>query len=207
MPSLKLPKHLGAILIPDCTLFPHGALPLHIFEDRYRQMLDEALEGDCLFCVGRLTRKESLPLEDCTAEIGTAGLIRASREQSDGHSDLILHGICRVRFAEWLPDKPYPFSRIEPLSSQLMSGEEVAREAQRLREAVESILLGFPDGVVLQVQALLERATDPSIMSDAVAQQFVHDSDLRQELLEEPDISKRIDVIITHLHSLRRGEI
>jgi hypothetical protein len=88
-----------------------------------------------------------------------------------------------------------------------MSGEEVAREAQRLREAVESILLGFPDGVVLQVQALLERATDPSIMSDAVAQQFVHDSDLRQELLEEPDISKRIDVLITHLHSLRRGEI
>lgn len=169
-------------------------------------MLDEALEGDCLFCVGRLLKEETTNFKDCAAEIGTAGLIRASREQSDGRSDLILHGVCRVRFVEWIPEKPYPFARIEPLVSRPLGEQEAIREGQRLREAVESVLLGFPDDVVAQVQALLDRATEPTIMCDAVAQQFVHDTNLRQELLEEPEVAKRIEVIINHLHSLRRGE-
>ena len=39
------------MLLPDCTLFPHGGLPLHIFEPRYRQMLDDALEDSCFFAV------------------------------------------------------------------------------------------------------------------------------------------------------------
>lgn len=197
---------MGAILLPDCTLFPHGALPLHIFEDRYRQMLSEALEGDCLFCVGRLTSEETPEYHDCTAEIGTAGLIRTSREQPDGRSDLILHGVCRVRFTEWLPGKAYPFSRIEPVPSLPLREKDATTESRRLRNAVESVLLGFPDKIVKQVEALLDRATEPTIMSDVVAQQFVQDSELRHSLLGEPDVSKRIDLIVDHLRSLRSGE-
>lgn len=205
MASLHLPERLGAILLPDCTLFPHGALPLHIFEPRYRKMLDEALEGDCLFCVGRLTSEETPDYPECTANIGTAGLIRASREQSDGTSDLILHGVCRVRFAEWLPGKPYPFVRIEPIPSEPLAEGVAIAESERLREAVEAVLLGFPQDVITQVQDLLNRATEPTIMSDAIAQQFVHDSELRQQLLEEANVTKRIDTIVDHLNSLRSG--
>ncbi len=197
---------MGAILLPDCTLFPHGALPLHIFEERYRRMLSEALEGDCLFCVGSLTSEESTNLGECTAPIGTASLIRASREHPDGRSDLILHGVCRVRFCEWLPGKPYPFARIEPLVSVNLPEKESIRQAKRLREVVERVLLGFPKEVITQVRDLLDRATDPPIMADAVAQQFVHDPALRRELLEEPDVASRIDLLIDHLRNLRSGK-
>ena len=203
--SLQLPEFLGAILLPDCTLFPHGALPLHIFEDRYRQMLTDSLEGDCLFCVGRLLRSESPDFASCTAQTGTAGLIRASREKPDGCSDLILHGVCRVRFCEWLPERPYPFARIEPVLNRTLPELEAQQLSRRLRDAVEAILLGFPEQVVKQVEDLLDRAPDPAIMSDAVAQQFVHDSAVRQELLEETDVARRVDTIIDHLHTLRSG--
>lgn len=206
MTALHLPERIGAILLPDCTLFPHGALPLHIFEDRYRRMLNDALEGDCIFSVGRLVRDESEDLGYCTAPIGTAGLIRASREQPDGRSNLILHGICRVRFCEWLPDNPYPFARIEPVHSLDLSVEDSSRQTRRLREAVEMVLLDFPERIIKQVRDLLDRATDPPIMADAIAQQFVHDSALRQTLLEEPDVGARIDLLVEHLRSLRTGE-
>ena len=42
MPIIQLPDRCGVMLLPDCTLFPHGGLPLYIFEPRYRAMLEEA---------------------------------------------------------------------------------------------------------------------------------------------------------------------
>jgi len=45
MSALHIPEQCGVILLPDCTLFPHGGLPLHIFEPRYRKMLEDAIEG------------------------------------------------------------------------------------------------------------------------------------------------------------------
>ena len=72
------------MLLPDCTLFPHGGLPLFIFEPRYRKMLEEALEGDCFFAVGKLLGEEKGDPENFVAPVGTIGLVRASREQDDG---------------------------------------------------------------------------------------------------------------------------
>lgn len=206
MAPLQIPDRLGAILLPGSTLFPHGAQPLHIFEPRYRQMLDEAIEGDCIFCMGTLTCAETPDPAACVSGIGTAGLIRASREHEDGRSNLLLHGLCRVRFIEWLADKPYPYARIVPVYSQPLDDKTSDAESRRLREAVESILLGFTDDLVSQVRELLDRAPDPDIMSDAVSQRFVEDPALRQKLLEEQDISRRIDYIIDHLRTLRSGE-
>ena len=169
-------------------------------------MLTEALEGDCLFCVGRLTGAEVPEVASGTAPVGTAGLIRASREQPDGRSELILHGVCRVSFTEWLTDKPYPYASISPIPSPPLTEAQSASETRRLREAVEATLLGFPDEVVSQVRELLERSPDPAVLSDAVSQQFVQDSDLRQTLLEELDVTQRIDTIIAHLRTLRSQE-
>ena len=194
------------MLLPDCTLFPHGALPLHIFEPRYQQMLTEALEGDCMFCIARLTGTEVPDLASCSAPVGTVGLIRASREQPDGRSELILHGVCRVTFTEWLPGKPYPLASISPIPSPPLDQQASVGEARRLRDAVEAVLLGFPEEVVRQVRELLDRAADPAVMSDAISQQFVQDSDLRQALLEEPEVTRRIDTIIAHLRTLRSLE-
>ena len=206
MAPLQLPEKLGAILLPGSPLFPQGALPLHIFEPRYRQMLGEAVETDCMFCVGTLTGSEVPDCASCAAEIGTAGLIRASREHEDGHSNLLLHGLCRVRFTEWLPGKPYPYARILPIASEPLEEDQGTSEAQRLRDAVEAFLLGFSDDLISQVRELVDRAPDPSIMSDAIAQKFVEDSALRQSLLEELDVSSRIDLIIEHLRILRSGD-
>jgi Lon protease-like protein len=179
---------------------------LHVFEIRYREMLAEALEGDCLFGVARLTAEESPDLAACVAPVGTVGLIRASREKGDGRSDLLLHGVCRVQFLEWLAEKPYPFARIKPLDSRPLTKEDAPGETQRLRMAVEGILLGLPDEIVNQIRDLLDRAAEPAVMADAIAQQFVHDPDLRQALLEETDVARRIDQLVAYLATLRSAD-
>jgi Lon protease-like protein len=187
------------MLLPDCTLFPHGGLPLRIFEPRYRKMLEDALEGDFIFSVARLIRNETPDPAGCTAAIGTIGLVRASREQRDGTSQLLLHGVMRVRFTEWHDEHSYPFASIEPVVS-IFSPENLALAAMKtLRGAVEDAIRPLPEEVKLGVFALLDSADGPELMTDIVCQQFIHDPDLRQNLLEMESVGARIPVICEYL--------
>lgn len=193
------------MLLPDCTLFPHGGLPLHIFEPRYRKMLAEVIEGDCFFAVARLTGDETEDPAECTAEVGTIGLVRASHEQPDGTSQLLLHGVLRVRFTEWHADRGYPYASIEPVVS-VFSPENQAQAAMKtLRGAVEDAIRALPDEVQAGVFALLDRADGPDLMTDIICQQFIHEPNLRQALLETESVGARIPVICQYLHIASRA--
>jgi Lon protease-like protein len=199
MAALNIPEFSGVMLLPDCTLFPHGALPLHIFESRYQVMLENALEGDCLFCVTRLIADEGPKLANCAAPVGTIGLIRASREQDSGTSDLILHGVIRVRFDYWVDTWPYPFAHITPLASIGASSPETTALVGPLREAVRHAVAGFPVEIGEAVDALMQRADDPVILADIVSQQFLRDPDERQLVLEIEAVAERINYLLAFL--------
>ncbi len=187
------------MLLPDCTLFPHGGLPLFIFEPRYRRMLEDALEGDCFFAVGRLTGEETGDPALDVAPVGTIGLVRASREQEDGTSQLLIHGVMRVRFAEWHDERDYPFASIEPVVSFFKPEEQATAAVKTLRGAVEDAVKHLPQEVQDGVFALLDRADDPGLMTDIICQQFIHDPNLRQRLLEMDSVGDRIPVICEFL--------
>lgn len=199
--SLTVPNRAGAILLGNTTLFPHGAFPLHIFEPRYRQMLDEALEGDCMFCVGNVI-DDSDNYHESVAKIGTIGLIRTSREEETGTSNLLLHGVVRVRFDEWITgEKPYPYARISPLLTTTLSNGEEAALRPRLQRAVENLALEFPPEVQKHLQLLFQKAPDLSLLTDVLSQQFVHEAGLRQQLLETTELRERVDRLATYLES------
>lgn len=199
MPTIHLPERCGVMLLPDCTLFPHGGLPLHIFEPRYRRMLEDALEGDCFFAVARLTGEETADPAACTVPVGTIGLVRASHEQEDGTSQLLLHGVMRMRFTEWHDECPYPFASVEPVISFFTPAEQAAAAMKTLRGSVEDAIRPLPEAVKEGVFSLLDRADDPALMTDIVCQQFIHEPDLRQSLLEMESVGARIPVICEYL--------
>ncbi|MGC6565308.1 MAG: LON peptidase substrate-binding domain-containing protein [Akkermansiaceae bacterium] len=200
MDSLKIPEKCGVILLPDTVLFPHGALPLHIFEPRYRQMLAEAIEGNCLFCVGNLGKSHGDDPERHAAPVGTLGLIRASREAEDGTSNLILHGIIRVYFEKWHEgEKAYPLASVRPVIDTTLPKSEEEKYLERLRRAMNRALSGFPKEVTDQLNDTLERAGDSATSSDAIAQQLIHDTNDRQYLLETAEVRKRLDFLIQFL--------
>jgi uncharacterized protein len=203
MKGLNLPQKCGVMLLPDCTLFPQGGLPLFIFEERYRLMLAEALAGDCIFAVGRVCvdgEKETI------SPVGTAGLIRASREREDGTSELLLHGVIRVRFNEWLDDSPFPCALIEPVLSKQMDGRKGEAAMATLRGTVEDGVAHLPEEVRVGVTTLLDQAEEPGLMADLVAQQFVHEPKLRQRLLETISPGERISLICGFFEKLKGGE-
>jgi hypothetical protein len=60
----------------------------------------------------------------------------------------------------------------------------------------------LPEEVQSGVFGLLDRADDPGLMSDIICQQFIHEADLRQRLLEMDSVGDRIPVICQYLGGL-----
>jgi len=94
------------------VLFPHAALPLHIFEPRYQALMHDCLEGDRRFGVVLIERGSEVGGGDQRAALGTRGLITKAAELPDGRWLLVVRGECVVEVEEWLPDDPYPVALV-----------------------------------------------------------------------------------------------
>lgn len=199
MSSLEIPETCGAMLLPDCTLFPHGGLPLRIFEPRYRQMLAESLAGSCFFAIARLVGEETEDPADCVSPIGTIGLVRASREMDDGTSNLLLHGVIRVRFVEWLGGNDYPTTRIRPLPQIFEPESQAASALEALREAAGHATADLPGEVRDAFDSMADGIDDPAILADVLSQQFIHDPEERYELLSMESVAARVAWLCSRL--------
>ena len=99
--------------------FPHALLPLYIFEERYREMLEYALTRHRMFAVALLKpQRTQWHSHDDFFQIAGVGLIRACVGRGDGTSNLILQGLERVRFNGFEQEMPFPIAAIEPLESE-----------------------------------------------------------------------------------------
>lgn len=204
MSGVNIPEVCGAIILPETVLFPHGALPLHIFEPRYRKMLEDALESHCMICVASAIadEEEGVSPKEFTHPIGTVGLIRTSREMEDGRSNMVLHGIHRVQFRSWKTSTLYPTAEIAPIDSSPMPFDEAPLRVSQLRDEINTVLSGFPTDVKQQINGLLDQTKgQPAILADAVAQQFVNDTELRLKLLSETIVSNRFDMLSEFLQT------
>jgi Lon protease-like protein len=194
-----LPEQAPVMPLPGALLFPHALLPLHIFEPRYREMLDHVLAHERMFCVA-LVRPERREWkgENDFFNVATIGLIRACVGRGDGTSNLILQGLQRVRFTSFTRLHPFPVAEIEPLQSQ----SEITVETEALGAKVLELygrfkILGrkLPDKIDRYVTGM----TDLAMLADLMASTFIVDPLRRQQILEELDLNARLRLIIQYL--------
>src|ERR1043165_5773918 len=138
--SRILPDHVPVMPLPGALLFPHSLLPLYIFERRYQQMLEHALNNHRIFSVALV--KPELTEWESTADffhVAGVGLIRACVGRGDGTSNLILQGLERVRFTSFAQDSPFPIATIEPLESDSETSVETEALAAKVLELYSKV--------------------------------------------------------------------
>jgi Lon protease-like protein len=192
---IPLPPTLPVMALSGVTLFPNALLPLHIFEPRYRQMLEKVLTGDRIFAVG-MVRPDSG--EESIFPVAGAGLVRACVGQPDGTSQLILQGLGRVRFDGFEQTEPYLVGRAAPLETVV--DDEAACHA--LRAELQEICTGLVSrGVELPetFTKAVGEMHDPATLGDMFAQHLVRDPLAAQEILAEPQLSTRLRKLVLTL--------
>lgn len=204
----NIPNTLPVMVLGGATLFPHSYMPLFIFEQRYRDMLQYALQNERMFCIGNaLPEIDSDANSDPVHHITTAGLVRACVTHDDGTSHLMLSGIQRVEIQGWEQAGPFRIATVTPrpcfhsdesysrtLALQLIDlGSQMCGEGQPMSEPMREHLRGIKD---------------PAAIADVVAHTFVTDPEGRQQLLEIEDVSERLGHLVKHLtHRITSGEI
>ncbi len=100
------------------VLFPEQILPLHIFEDRYRTMVEEIIDDDREFGVVLIERGSEVGGGDTRKSIGTLAEIIDSEKSNDGRWLLITKGTKRIETSRWLEDSPYPRAEVSFLDEE-----------------------------------------------------------------------------------------
>lgn len=197
--NVTLPQTVPVMPLPGVLLFPNALLPLHIFEPRFREMLDFALRADRMLCVA-LVRPERHHWRTSADffEVSSVGLIRACVGRSDGTSDLILQGLQRVRFTGFTQEAPYPIAQIKPLKTRTKLTVETDALAAKVLEFYQQLKASGRE-LPEKVDRYLNEMGDPEMLADLIASTFISDATRRQQLLEELDLDTRLRLVIQYL--------
>ena len=198
--AVDLPDEVPVMPLPGAVLFPHALLPLYIFESRYRDMLEHALQRDRVFSVTLI--KPSCPewrAPEDFFHFATVGLIRACVGRDDGTSNLVLQGLHRVRFSSFQQETPFPIARIDIIESR---NDTATVETEALGEKVLELyrkLKRAERRLPPKVDRYLAQLGDLEMLADLVASTFVDDPLRRQRMLEESSLNQRLRLLITYL--------
>ena len=95
--------------------FPFSVIPLRVFEDRYRRLLEDVTAADGRFGVVLIERGFEVGGGDVRFDIGTLAEIRTTQDIEDGQLAVIAVGLKRIRIDRWLPEDPYPMAEVTVL--------------------------------------------------------------------------------------------
>lgn len=197
--SASLPAQVPVMPLPGALLFPHALLPLYIFEERYREMLEHALNHHRMFSVA-LIKPECTEWESPSDffHVAGVGLIRACVGRSDGTSNLILQGLERVRFTGFDQETPFPIATIEPLESEGSSSVETEALAAKVLELYSKLRTKGRE-LPKKVDRYLSDLNDMEMLADLMASTFINDPLRRQQVLEELVLNQRLRLLIQYL--------
>jgi ATP-dependent Lon protease len=175
------------------VLFPGVPLPLHIFEPRYRQMLEDIRAGNNLFCVAYFdaaTAEKDLP---SVGQVGSVAEVTDVQVFPDGRSNILTVGVIRYRLESYVETSaPYLVSRVSYFEDEEEDGPELSESAREVADTFTRIAQAVR--TINDERATLPDISDtePQRLSFLVAAAMEIEAEVKQELLELRSTSERL---------------
>ncbi len=203
-----MPTFASLPLFPlGLVLYPGVMLPLHIFEDRYRRLVQELLElpdGERRFGVVAIKAGREVGIDGITAlhEIGCSAELRYAEAYQDGRFDIIATGMTRFRLLDVEDAEPMR-ARVEllpdPVSEQ---AQPLANRVRRMFATYRQALMQA-QGVQDDNEGTPQLPSEPTELAYLVAAAMILDLSDKQQLLAATTIE---DILRMELTLLRREQ-
>lgn len=181
-----LPASLPLFPLPGAVLLPRARLPLHIFEPRYLQLLEDALKSGHRM-IGMIQ-----PIGGSLASVGTAGRIAAFQETDDGRMLISLRAVSRFRLVETQEGfAPYLRGRVawEGFAADRKATAEEDPDFDR--EPFLRRLRRYMAARELSTDLQAAGEADDEMLVNALAMLLPLDPEEKQALLEAPTLAER----------------
>ena len=196
--------------LPNVVLFPRAVLPLHVFEERYRQMTADVLAGGdtgeqprvaiALLRPGWEAAYHDRPALEPAVCVGT---IVAHERLGDGRYNVLLRGDLRGRIAREVGDLPYRLAEVQPLVERVVLDDDLGPERRRLRDLFTPGGRQHGSPAAGKFLELLASAVPTSDVVDLIAFHMVDGVADKQHLLAEPDARLRARRVAALLGGVR----
>ena len=189
-------------LFPLSTvLFPGGTIPLQIFEDRYHSMVQDCLDTDSKFGIVLIKEGQEVGGNAVPHKVGTLARITKIRKLPQNRLYLTAVGETRFNIIELIQDKAYLEGLVEihnPPPAEDIE-EQSLKEARTAAFRHLKAIVSMNGGWVKKAQTPLP--TDRDQLSFFLAQLIQGSNKVRQTILEEASIKKRIEIALFHLQT------
>lgn len=177
------------------VMFPHEVLPLHIFEPRYRQMLEDIAAGDDQFGVVFFDSENSSGDRPAESSVGCIARVRETERLDDGRSNIITVGVQRFRILSYTSTPaPYLVAEVHPFDDGGDEPEEddLSETVERARFLFERMAraafkLSGGRGAVPEVAS-----TDAETLSFLISAAFNFENEKKYRLLETTSTGRRL---------------
>lgn len=193
-------KRLSIFPLPGALLFPGMHLPLHIFEERYRALINDAMARDRR--IGMIQPKTAGDIPELF-DIGCVGKIIDIEALDDGRFNIVLEGVARFRVIEEL-DSSTAFRQVQAEIEDPKETDEVLASAERAALEIES--RKFADLQGYQVDWDSIGRLDDFAFVNGIAQIAPFDVASKQALLEVDGLANRSELIIQLLQFFGRQD-
>ncbi len=178
------------------VLFPGMTLPLHIFEERYRIMIDRCQTAKSPFGVVMITDGSDVDTGDGPPSISRVGCfakIVRSEKLEDGRFYIEVSGDNRFRIDETFENEPYMTGRVTPIKDDIADVDALGPVFRNVTDQFRAY--------VAQLMARMNRTVstihlpgDPTMLSFAVAGAMDIPLPEKQLLLETPTTRERLEL-------------
>jgi hypothetical protein len=173
-------------------MLPGLLLPLHVFEDRYRELVRDLLElpeQDRRFGVVAIREGREVGADGVTAlhEVGCVAQLRRVTPYDDGRFDIVATGAQRFRLTGLADGAAYATGLVELLPDELGPVDEATLLDRAVRTAFRAYVAALAQARGDDEPDVGELPADSLVLSYVVAASVVVDLEDRQRLLAEPD--------------------
>lgn len=201
----ELPGSIPVFPLPGALLLPRARLPLHLFEPRYLQMLEDALKTPSRL-IG-MVQPNARPKRDKGAlhRIGCAGRVTQFSETEDGRYMITLCGISRFRIGDEVEGFT-PYRRFE-VNWDGFDRDQGGPEHDRGfdRDAFLDLLDRYFSARDLSADWATLKDADNELLINSLSMLLDFEPEEKQALLEAPSLSTRRETLVTLIEYALRG--
>jgi len=194
--------------LPNVVLFPGAILPLHVFEERYKRMTADAIDGDGLIGMALLRPgwEKEYYTRPAIEPVVCVGRVVAHERLDDGKFNFLLQGQVRAKIiSEEKGDLPYRVARVEPLSQTPTMEIDLTHERQRLLNLFGDAAISTTD-LGRHFMKLLAGPISTAEAADLIAFNFLEDVQLKQSVLSDADVARRVRRVVGAIGELKNSQ-
>jgi len=167
------------------VLFPGAILPLHIFEERYKEMMRYAIENQGQFGLSyRGDAAVGIETPPAIGSVGCAARINAVMPLDQGRMNVISTGMIRYRIVELKQSAPFVIASVQPFSDDPEPQTDLSRLQDDAGELARQFLRALQSLNDSSAEERLDLPEEPESFSLSVASALPIDNDAKQDLLE-----------------------